>query len=189
MDVKELVYGTFIEEVKNRFLCKVKIQDEIIECYIPSSCRLENFIRLNGSTVLLKENKTNGCRTKYSVFAVKSGRTFVLLNLSQCNRIIEEQIHKQMFSFLGKRNNVVREKTVEGYKCDLFIEDTKTIIEVKSIISNSKTALFPTVHSERGTKQLFKLCELMGSGYHVCYVFASLIPDVTEIRINSEDVP
>ena len=29
MDVKELVYGTFIEEVKNRFLCKVKIQDEI----------------------------------------------------------------------------------------------------------------------------------------------------------------
>ena len=64
MDVKELVYGTFIEEVKNRFLCKVKIQDEIIECYIPSSCRLENFIRLNGSTVLLKENKTNIWATK-----------------------------------------------------------------------------------------------------------------------------
>jgi DNA-binding sugar fermentation-stimulating protein len=189
MDVKEFVYGTFIEEVKNRFLCKVQVQGEIAECYIPSSCRLENFIRLTGSTVLLKENKTKGCRTKYSVYAVKSGRTFVLLNLSQSNRTIEEQIHKPMFSFLGKRNNVVREKSIAGYKCDLFVEDTETIIEVKSIISNSRTALFPTVHSERATKQLDKICQLLDSGYHVCYVFASLIPGVTEIRINNKDEP
>ena len=38
--------GTFIKESKNRFLCEVLVDKKITECYIPSSCRLDNFLEL-----------------------------------------------------------------------------------------------------------------------------------------------
>ena len=45
-------HGIFKKELKNRFLCLVEIDGEDTLCYIPSSCRLSNFIDLTGKEVL-----------------------------------------------------------------------------------------------------------------------------------------
>lgn len=131
MTESQMIYGTFKEETKNRFLCQVTIDSKDVECYIPSSCRLGNFIDMKGRTVLLKHNQSKDARTEYAVYAVKIKNEIILLNLSQANRIIEEALHKRRFSFLGLRRQIVREKKIGGYKSDLYIEDTKTIIETK----------------------------------------------------------
>ena len=178
------VYGTFIQETKNRFLCTVRIDSEEVECYIPSSCRLSNFLDLRGRSVLLTPNQGKAARTRYAVYAVKVGRQYILLNLSKPNRVLEAELHKRRFSFLGKRKSIFHEKTIEGYKCDLYIEDTKTIIEIKSILSFETKAIFPTIYSERGIKQLMKLAELLERGYRVCYMFVSLNLKVEEIQLN-----
>ena len=180
-----MIYGTFKEETKNRFLCQVTIDNEDVECYIPSSCRLGNFIDMKGRTVLLKRNQAKDARTEYAVYAVKIKNEFILLNLSQANRIIEVALPKRRFSFLGLRKQIVREKRIGDYKSDLYIEDTKTIIEIKSILSFQKTALFPTVYSERGIKQLVQLSSLLDEGFKVCYFFASFSHHVREIQINN----
>ena len=52
------IYGTFQMEIKNRFLCSVNIDGKDETCYIPSSCRLSNFIDMTGRTVLLKPIET-----------------------------------------------------------------------------------------------------------------------------------
>lgn len=161
MTEAKMIYGTFKEESKNRFLCQVTIDSKDVECYIPSSCRLGNFIDMKGRTVLLKHNQAKDARTEYAIYAVKIKNEFILLNLSQANRIIEEALPKRRFSFLGLRRQIVREKKIGGYKSDLYIEDTKTLIEIKSILSFQKTALFPTVYSERGIKQLVQLSSLL----------------------------
>ena len=85
----EFIYGTFIKETPNRFLCTVLIDNETVECYIPSSCRLSNFLTLEGQTVILTPNNNPKARTRFSVYAVKVGKQFILLNLSKANRIIE----------------------------------------------------------------------------------------------------
>ena len=121
----------------------------------------------------------------YAVYAVKIKNEIILLNLSQANRIIEEALHKRRFSFLGLRRQIVREKKIGGYKSDLYIEDTKTIIEIKSILSFQKAALFPTVYSERGIKQLAQLSTLLDEGFKVCYLFVSFSHHVREIQINN----
>lgn len=180
-----MIYGTFKEETKNRFLCQVTIDNEDVECYIPSSCRLGNFIDMKGRTVLLKHNQAKDARTEYAVYAVKIKNEFILLNLSQANRIIEVALPKRRFSFLGLRKQIVREKRIGDYKSDLYIEDTKTLIEIKSILSFQKTALFPTVYSERGIKQLVQLSSLLDKGFKVCYLFASFSHHVREIQINN----
>ena len=109
-----MIYGTFKEESKNRFLCQVTINSKNVECYIPSSCRLGNFIDMKGRTVLLKHNQAKDARTEYAVYAVKIKNEFILLNLSQANRIIEEALPKRRFSFLGLRRQIVREKKIGG---------------------------------------------------------------------------
>ncbi len=180
--------GVFKEELKNRFLCLVTIDGEDTLCYIPSSCKLSNFIELTGKQVLLLPVGSPNSRTEYSVYALCVRNTQVLLNLSKANRAVEHSIKSRRFSALGKRSHVRKEFTVEGYKCDLFIEDTNTIVEIKSILSFDSEARFPSMHSQRAIDQLTKLSQLLDKGYKVCYVFASLNPKVRQIRLNPENM-
>lgn len=182
----DYVYGTFRTEIKNRFLCNVNIAGEEVTCYIPSSCRLSNFIDMTGRMVLLRPIETPNARTPYAVYAVKYRKNFILLNLAQANRIIEAQIYRRYFSFLGMRKNVQREYKIGNYKTDLFIHDTNTLIEIKSTLSFSRKSIFPTVYSERAVKQLKEISRLLDEGYRACYILVSLNPSVKEIVINAE---
>lgn len=78
------------------------------------------------------------------------------------------------------------EHYVGGYKSDIYIQDTNTIIEVKSVLSTEKCALFPTVFSERALKQLEKLRDLLSLGYRVHYSVISLNPYVSSIYFVSD---
>ena len=182
----DFVYGIFQSEIKNRFLCTVKINDEDVTCYIPSSCRLSNFIDMNGRSVLLKPVTTPNARTSYAVYAVKYKRGYILLNLAESNRVIESEIHRRYFHFLGKRKSIAREYKIGKYKADLFIRDSKTIVEIKSTLAFGKNACFPTVYSERAIKQLREISKLLDDGYCACYLLISLNPEVKRITINSE---
>ena len=184
MTESQIIYGTFREEMKNRFLCQVTVDGEDVECYIPSSCRLGNFIDMKGRTVLLKPNHAKDARTRYAVYAVKDKNKYILLNLSQANRIIEAALPNRRFHFLGQRKRIVREKKIGGYKSDLYIEDTSTLIEIKSILSFQQSARFPTVYSEREIKQLAQLSSLIDKEFKVCYLFVSFNHLVKEIQIN-----
>jgi len=186
--VSELKYvqGVFKEELKNRFLCLVEVEGKDTLCYIPSSCRLSNFVDLIGKEVLLTPNSSPNTRTEYAVYALRIRGQFILLNMSQANRLIENNIRNRRFSYLGKRTTIRKEFCVENYKSDLYIEDTKTAVEIKSILSFDKMATFPTVYSQRAIDQLTKLSRLLDMGYRVCYIFVSLSPRVKGIKINSE---
>ena len=186
MSELKIIQGVFKEELKNRFLCLVEINGEDVLCYIPSSCRLSNFTNLTGKTVLLTPITSANARTKYAVYALRVGKQYVLLNMSHTNKVIERNIHNRRFSFLGKRSNVRKEHVVEKYKSDLFIEDTHTVVEIKSILAFEKEAIFPTVYSQRAIDQLAKLNSLLDMGYQVCYLFVSLNPTVETLKINKE---
>lgn len=183
-DENIFIHGIFLRELSHRFLAEVEVQGKIETCYVPSSCRLSPFIDLEGRDTLLLRTKQKNSRTKYSVYAVKDGANYILLNLAQCNAIIEKELHRRYFSFLGKRSNVLRETKVAGYKADLFIEDTNTIVEIKSILSCQSEAMFPSMYSKRTLTQLEKLSFLLEQGYSVCYIFVSVNPKTKKLRID-----
>ena len=181
-----IVKGIFQAEIKNRFLCDVLINGIETICYIPSSCRLSNFLDLRNREVLLVPTKTVHSRTQYAVYAIKYGRRYILVNLSLANRIIEDQLHRKYFSFLGARKKLSHEMKIGDYKADLFVHDTKTIIEIKSFLTFERMGVFPTVYSERAINQLKELSNLLDKGYHACYIFVSLNPCVKSVAINCE---
>lgn len=183
ISLENCVVGQFVRELKNRFLCEVVIDGKVEVCYIPSSCHLSNFLQLEGKMVLLVPTAAKKSRTSYAVVAVKFKRSYIVLNTSYANRLVEYSIRSRKLSYLGKRKNYLREKNIENYKCDLYIEDTRTIIEVKSVITNNDIGLFPTVFSERSLIQLGKIKELLQSGYKVDYIIISLNPYVKSIKL------
>lgn len=185
MSIENLKQGIFKEELKNRFLCIVEIEGKDALCYIPSSCRLSNFVDLVGKSVMLLPVSSKHSRTKYSVFAALLGRRFVPLNLSKANEVIGSNINSRRFAFLGKRKAIKAEHFIGNYKADFYIEDTKTIVEIKSILSFEKETIFPTVYSQRAIEQLKKIETLMDEGYRACYIFVSMSPSVKQIAINS----
>lgn len=184
MTLDSITHGVFIEESKNRFLCIVDINGVLQECYVPSSCRLSNFLELSGKQVLLTPIHSQNARTKYAVYAVKIGKRYIPLRLAVANEVIESNLHRRYFSFLGKRKKAFREILVEGYKCDLYIADTKTIVEVKSVLSFSDPVVFPTVYSERAIRQLDQLEDLLDGSYNVAYIIVSLNASAKSIIIN-----
>ncbi|WP_298035298.1 DNA/RNA nuclease SfsA [uncultured Dysosmobacter sp.] len=181
-------HGIFKAELKNRFLCLVEVDGEDNLCYIPASCRLSNFIDLTGREVLLSPVISPNARTKYSVYALEGNDGFILLNLSKANEAVANNLCSRRFSFLGKREHIRKEHNVDGYKSDLYIEDTCTILEIKSILSfaRDKNAVFPSVYSQRAIDQLFRLNSLLDAGYSACYIFVSLNPKIKQLAINIE---
>lgn len=185
--IQDYIVGTFVREEKNRFLCTVTVEGKDEECYIPSSCRLENFLELAGKEVLLRKNQGKNARTRFTVYALKIKNNYLMLRTAEANEIILCAIKNRRFAYLGKRTLIERECNIDGYKADLFLPETKTIIEIKSIITTCKIAVFPTVYSERAIKQLKKVKMLQQDGYKFVYIFVSLNPYVKAVCI-SEDV-
>lgn len=177
--------GRFIKECKNRFLCEVKVNNEVIECYVPSASRLGNYINLTGKEVLLKENKGNSLRTKYSLVAVKHYNSYILLNLNYANLLVREYLEKSY-----KYDHLYQEKVIDGYKTDFVLlnDNNKLLVEAKGIISVDKDIIFPSVYSGRAVKQLELLINLLEKGYEVNYFFVSLSPTVKNVLINPGDV-
>ena len=180
------IEGVFIKELKNRFLCEVLVNGEATVCYVPSSCHLSNFLDLSNKKVLLVPTLTPGSRTKYALLAVPFKRSYLLLNTSMANAAVINSLRKPRFSYLGKRNMIFSEHKVDDYKTDVFIQDTNTIIEIKSIISTTNSGAFPTVYSERTIKQLKKLQEFLAKGYKVCFMIVSLSPYLKELSLDDQ---
>ena len=183
---QKFIIGKFLKELKNRFLCEVEIDGNVEECYVPSSCHLSNFLQLKGKRVLLVPTQGKSPRTKYALYAVPYRRNYIVLNTSLSNTAIEKGIHNRRFSYLGKRSLVQKEHSVEGYKADIYIPKTKTIVEIKSVLSSKDEAVFPTVYSERTQNQLKNIQEMLDKGYKVAFIIVSLNPYIKKLTIDKD---
>lgn len=183
----EYIEGLFVEEEKSRFLCRVKVDGIEEKCYVPSSCKLGKLISLKGERVWLKPIKSEKTELRYSLYAVKKGRSWILLNLSEANSILGDQLQRKRFDFLGERQDLVYEKPVEKYKADVYLSNSRTIVEVKTVLTEERQGVFPGVSSKRTVSQLKQLSALLEKDYKACLMLMSLNPCTKSIRF-TEDI-
>lgn len=190
--IDNLTNGIFKKEAKNRFLCNIEINDKQEECYIPSSSKLENYIRLRNKPVLCLQNKSPKSRTKLSLFAVKYRNKYIVLNLSILNNLIFSELDNPILKLdtINLSSLPKMEKSFGGYKTDIYYNSAgiDNIIEIKGILSTTKKAGFPSVYSERSINQLIQLKNLLINGTKVHYFLVSLSPFVKEIELNNQFV-
>lgn len=173
--------GIFIKEAKERFIGYVKIGSQIEECYISSSSHLNKLINLINKKVLLIENKGKNLRTKYTVQAVVDKNNTILVNLNFVNSIVYEYL-KHVY----KNIEIRREFNIQNYKSDFYLPENKTIIEVKSLLSEANIATFPLIQGERSVRQLKTIHELLKKGYNVDYYVILLNQCIQKIVPNDK---
>ena len=179
-----MITGKFVEECSNRFLCNVLVLGEVIECYVSSSSKLENYIKLKNKTVILVENKGKNLRTKFTLQAARVKGKWVLLNLNLINELYLEMLCNEK---KYKSAEIQREKTLQDYKTDFFIKKEKLLIEIKGILSENTKAIYPVVSCGRAYRQLKSIQKLLKKGYLVEYGFVIMNPDINHIELNNNE--
>lgn len=176
--------GIFIEETKNRFLCKVLINNMIHECYVPSASKLENYLVMKNKKVLLVRNKGKRSRTKYSLFAIMYYNKYIILSMMIVNKVLEEYLKANSLE-----GELYREKYIDKYKADFVIfGDTKIVIEAKGLLATRKNVIFPSVYCYRAIEQLKTISKLLDEGWKAKYFFISLSSIVRTIIINKNEL-
>lgn len=178
--------GMFIEELPNRFMARVEIDGIEEICYVKSSSRLENYLTLKGKSVFLKSNKKS--KFRYFIYSVKHRNSQILLCPTYANEIVENSLKRKVFSFISNRRNHVREFNIHAYKSDIYFPSSHMFVEIKSIISYDEAAMFPTVYSERLSKQLCYFNELFNESYEGFLFLVCFNPYTKLIRINETSV-
>lgn len=169
--------GRILKEGKTRFLCTALIEGQPTEVFIPLSCKLSQFFNIDGKDALfLKKSMENDKSTSYQLFAIKMGSLFIPIEGVLANRIGKEYLSSQY-------KTIESEVMVEGYKADLYVPKTKTIYEVKCLLSDSSEISLPNAISERAIKQLEALATLAVQGYRIHYLFVCYSPKIKQIRL------
>lgn len=177
--------GILIEECKNRFICKVLINEETEECYLPLSSKLKNYMDVNYNEVSLTYNQSKNSRTRMSVFAIKNKEDYILINSKIINSLVREKIINE---FKINEDKFFEEKKIEDYKCDLFIEgNEEIIIEIKTFIPDKDINVFPKVHSTRAIRQLSQIISLLDKGLNIHYYIIGLSNNVKSVSINKNE--
>lgn len=185
---EEFKRAIFLEECKNRFLCKVKIDEHEELCYLSSSSKLTPFIKLAGREVILKKNLNTKSKTRYTLHAVRTPEGYVLVNLGYVNSLLKEEFLKCGHMFAN--STIYAEKIIDNLlKVDFLIEsDTKIIVEAKGLITESSTAYLPSMKVERAISQLKALKKLLDKGYGAHYCLILMNPNISRVKLDKTNV-
>lgn len=184
--MNELKEGVYLQESKHRFMCEILIDGRVEKCYVPSSCKLEKLISLTGETVLVSPVKKKESELRYSLYAVRKNRSWILLNLSEANTVVGKSLNKKCFGFLGSKKNMMYERKIGNYKSDIFLPEEKLMVEIKTILTEEETGVFSGVKSKRVKKQLEEIANLLDTGYKACLLLIALNPRTNRIVFPEE---
>lgn len=185
MQFDNSIEAIFLEENKNRFIGKILLNNIETLCYIASSSHLKHFIDLKNKEILLLPIESKKATIKYSLFAVKIKDAYIITNTNVSNQIIRNEIFSNNFDFLGARSTFLNEYDLGHYKCDIFIPETKTVIEIKSLISLNEKEVFPNVYSKRFEHQLNRIEQLLENKFNV-YLFIISYGPTSELSFNKD---
>lgn len=175
------IEAIFIKEDSNRFSGLVNLNNELIGCYLPYSCKLGNALNLYGKTVLMLP--INGKRFQYKIVAVIDQDTYYYIDLNKINALFEESIAFEYLTNYSRENRITK-----NYRADFANIDEKKVLELKTVLSVEDSAIYPSVNPVRSIKQMKELLMLKKEGYTVILILILLNRNINQITINDKYV-
>ncbi len=172
-----MITGIFKEEANGRFIAIIEVNGKLEECYMASSSKLNKLYNLKDKEVFLEKNIGKNTRTKYVVQALKDKNDYIWLNLKELNNLYYRQI-------LEKNISIICEKKInKNLRIDFFDKEQKELIEVKGILSQNSSAIFPSLETERFYRQLKEIYKWKNKKRLVIIL---MNPNIKEIKLNKE---
>lgn len=158
---KGLVEGTLIKRYK-RFLADVRLESRRkVTAFCANSGSMMG-LSIPGMPVLLSPAADPGRKTRWTLEAVKAGRTWVAVNTHLTNRLAGIMIERGLAGGPLKGLRVVRpEVSIGNSRLDYLLsgpDGKMTYLEVKSVtLKVGDEARFPDAVTTRGAKHLMEL--------------------------------
>ena len=163
MEYCDIYKGTFIFR-PNRFIANVLIDNKIEVCHVKNTGRCKELLTEN-ACVFLEKTKNPLRKTQFDLIAVIKGDKIINMDSFAPNIAAEEFFKK-------KYKNVLHEVKYKNSRFDIFIEDTKTFVEVKGVtLEKDGIAMFPDAPTERGRKHIYELIDAKKMGYNAEILF------------------
>lgn len=158
LNVKE---GVFLKR-PNRFIAHVLIDGREEVVHVKNTGRCKELLQENCG-VYLEKSQNPLRKTAYDLIAAdKNG---LLINMDS---IAPNFVAAEIF----KDYTVHREVRYKSSRFDLFIEETRTFVEVKGVtLEENGVARFPDAPTERGRKHLMELIDAKNNGFNACILF------------------
>ena len=166
--------GTLIRRYK-RFLADIRLENgRILTVHCPNSGSMLG-CSAPRSQVLSSRSSNPGRKYPWTLEMVRVEETWVGVNTSRTNRLVEEALTGRIIDDFGKIRSISREVTVSaGSRLDFLLETDhgRVYLEVKncSLVENN-IALFPDAVTARGTRHLQELSRLRGLGHRAALIF------------------
>lgn len=171
---KPLVSGVLLKRYK-RFLADIQLfNGSIVTAHCPNTGSMLGCSD-PGSRVFLSQQPHFTRKYPYTWELVRVGKTWVGINTSLTNRLVEEGLKNRKIRSLMGYSTLKREATVRNSRIDFLLSDGDRMcyVEVKNVtLGKDGVAYFPDSVTQRGTKHLKDLQYLKGKGHRgvICFV-------------------
>ena len=158
-----------------RFLAEVRlINGKKITVHCPNSGSMLGCAE-PGSLIFLSHHFPSKRKYPYTLEMVDCGTSWIGINTSLTNRLVEEGIQTGKIRSLNGYPQIKREVTVQNRPIDFQLSNGKPhgYVEVKNVtLGEKEVAYFPDAVTERGTKHLRTLLNLKRKGHRsvICFV-------------------
>lgn len=176
--------GKIIKRYK-RFLADIKLDNgEEITAHIANTGSMKTCWE-PGWPALLTHYPNSDRKLKYSVEMLHNGETWIGVNTSASNKIVEEALRNKQIRGLTSYPEIKREYKVVKSRIDFFLSQSNQFpdyyLEVKNVtLADHNKALFPDAVSTRGQKHLVELTELVQKGFRAGIFFLVQREDVNK---------
>ncbi|MBN2341368.1 MAG: DNA/RNA nuclease SfsA [Deltaproteobacteria bacterium] len=166
--------GKLIQRYK-RFLADIQLDSgEQITAHVPNTGSMLS-TKAAGSPVAVSYHPAPHRKLKWTLELVKSHNTWVGVNTSVSNRMVEEAIEDKKIKSLVGYDHIRREvKYGVNSRVDLLLEraDERCYVEVKNVTyKDGDGAYFPDAVTERGRKHLRELTQMVKEGHRAVIFF------------------
>jgi sugar fermentation stimulation protein A len=176
MDFEALTRGVLIKRYK-RFMADIRLEDgSVVTAHLPNTGSMKS-TRAPGSPVALSYRPAPHRKLAWTLEMIQApGGAWVGVNTMYPNRIVAEAVASGRIGPLRGYSEIRREVSCgRASRIDLMLRDARKAdcyVEVKNVTyREGRWALFPDAVTERGTRHLLELAQMVAEGKRAVIFF------------------
>ncbi|WP_010299705.1 DNA/RNA nuclease SfsA [Clostridium senegalense] len=173
----------------NRFQGYVIINGKEELVHVPNTGRCKEIL-IPGCNVILRKEDNPTRKTKYDLIAAYKEGKLINIDSHIPNKVVEEALNLKKIDKLKEYNIIQREKTFGKSRFDFKLsKDTgeEYYLEVKGVTLEEKGhSKFPDAPTERGTKHLLELVDVINSGRGAGVLFLIQMDNIKTFTCNDD---
>ncbi len=158
----------------NRFLIQCRWKGRLLSAFLPNPGRLHELLLPGRIVYLVRENKFQGRKTRYTAVAVDRDGYPIMLHTHRTNEVARHLLQRRKIPGLERARIVKSEIRVGRSRFDFLLKEgnREILLEVKSCtLIGKRIAMFPDAVTERGARHLKELAKASEEGVRAVVLF------------------